>query len=278
MSERCHAKASEVRVVSTSGSVLDPIVEDLAVIWSHAVTAGLPAFLASVVEFIEALTIVLAVGVTRGWRSALLGALAGAVLLAILVLAFGPALALVPIATLQFVVGTLLLLFGLRWLHKAVLRASGVIALHDEAAIFERECRELAAAGKTQAFDFAGFVTAFKSVVLEGLEVVFIVIAVGATAGALIPATIGAALAGVVVIGAGVAVNRPLSRVPENTLKFVVGVLLSSFGTFWTGEALGVPWPGDDFALLPLAIAYVAAASVAVAVSRATHAPAQAAP
>ena len=255
--------------------MLDPIVEGLAVPWSHALSAGLPAFLASVVEFVEALTIVLAVGVTRGWRSALLGALAGAVLLALLVLAFGPALALVPIAVLQFVVGTLLLLFGLRWLHKAVLRASGVIALHDEAGIFERQCAQLGGAGQAQAFDFAGFVTAFKSVVLEGLEVVFIVIAVGATAGALVPATVGAALAGVVVIGAGVAVHRPLSRVPENTLKFVVGVLLSSFGTFWSGEALGVPWPGDDFSLLLLAFGYVVVATVAVAVSRATHAPAQ---
>jgi Ca2+/H+ antiporter, TMEM165/GDT1 family len=248
------------------------------VVWSHAVSAGLPAFLASVVEFVEALTIVLAVGVTRGWRSALLGALAGAVLLAVLVLAFGPALALVPIAILQLVVGTLLLLFGLRWLHKAVLRTSGVVALHDEAGIYERHLAQLAASGEPQPFDFAGFITAFKSVVLEGLEIVFIVIAVGATAGALIPATIGAALAGVVVIGAGVAVKAPLSRVPENTLKFVVGVLLSSFGTFWTGEALGVPWLGDDLSLVLLAVAYVAVALVAVAVSRATHTAAKAAP
>lgn len=247
-------------------------------IWSHAVSAGLPAFLASVVEFVEALTIVLAVGVTRGWRSALLGALAGTVLLAVLVLAFGPALALVPIAILQLVVGTLLLLFGLRWLHKAVLRTSGVVALHDEAGIYEHHRAQLAAGGDAQPFDFAGFITAFKSVVLEGLEIVFIVIAVGATAGALIPATIGAALAGVVVIGAGVAVKAPLSRVPENTLKFVVGVLLSSFGTFWTGEALGVPWPGDDLSLVLLAVAYVAVALVAVAVSRATHAAAKTTP
>jgi Ca2+/H+ antiporter, TMEM165/GDT1 family len=236
---------------------------------AHAVSAGLPAFLASLVEFVEALTIVLAVGVTRGWRSALLGTLAGVALLAALVIAFGPALALVPIAILQIVIGTLLLLFGLRWLRKAVLRASGVIALHDEARIFEKQHSQLAAGAGGPQFDVPGFALSFKSVVLEGLEVVFIVIAVGATAGALVPATVGAVAAGVVVIGTGVVVRNPLSRVPENTLKFVVGILLSSFGTFWSGEALGATWPGEDLSLPLLVIAYAVAAALGVVVSRA---------
>jgi uncharacterized membrane protein len=239
---------------------------------THIASAGLPAFLASLVEFVEALTIVLAVGVTRGWRSALLGSLAGAVLLAVLVLIFGPALALVPLAILQFVIGALLLLFGLRWLRKAILRVTGVVALHDEAAIFERHRAELATDTLSRRFDVPGFLTSFQAVVVEGLEVVFIVIAVGATAGALVPATIGAAAAGVVVIGTGVLANRPLSRVPENALKYIVGILLSSFGTFWTGEALGVPWPGEDFSLVLLAIGYAIAAAIGIAVSRAAFA------
>ena len=246
---------------------------------SHALSAGLPAFLASLVEFVEALTIVLAVGVTRGWRAALLGTLAGIALLAVLVIAFGPALALVPIAILQIVVGTLLLLFGLRWLRKAVLRASGVIALHDEAGIFEKQRSQLAAGATGEAqFDVPGFLLSFKSVVLEGLEVVFIVIAVGATAGALVPATVGAGAAGVVVVGTGLLVRGPLSQVPENGLKFVVGVLLSSFGTFWSGRALGAAWPGEDLSLLLLVTAYAAAAALGIAVSRASSARIEVAP
>jgi uncharacterized membrane protein len=240
--------------------------------WSHIASAGLPAFLASLVEFVEALTIVLAVGVTRGWRSALLGALGGSVLLAVLVLAFGPALALVPLAMLQLVIGILLLLFGLRWLRKAILRGAGVIALHDEDRIFEKQRSTLGSAVDLRRIDVGGFITSFKAVVLEGLEVVFIVVAVGATTDALVPATLGAAAAGVIVIGAGAFVHRPLSRVPENTLKFAVGVLLSSFGTFWTGEAFGVAWPGADLSLLSLVVAYALAAVAGIAMSRATSA------
>jgi uncharacterized membrane protein len=237
-------------------------------IWSHFATSSVSAFLASLVEFVEALTIVVAVGITRGWRSALLGALAGAVFLTVLVLIFGPALTLVPIGSLQLVVGILLVLFGLRWLRKAVLRAAGWIALHDETRAFERERSTLAAAGAGGRFDTLGFATSFKAVVLEGLEVVFIVIAVGATAGALVPATLGAALAAVLVIVAGVAVRGPLARVPENTLKFGVGLLLSAFGTFWTAEGLGATWPGDDLAIVALIGGYGIAAAIAVALAR----------
>jgi uncharacterized membrane protein len=241
--------------------------------WSQLASSALPAFLASLVEFVEALTIVLAVGVTRGWRSAWLGAVAGVVFLALLIAIFGPALALVPIGVLQVVVGVLLLFFGLRWLRKAVLRSAGVIALHDEARAYEKSRASLAgAAAGGGSFDWLGGITSFKAVVLEGLEVVFIVIAVGATAGALIPATAGAMVAGVVVVGAGFAVRGPLARVPENGLKFAVGLLLSAFGTFWTGEGLGAAWPGDDLSILGLVAGYGAAAAVAVILARGARA------
>jgi len=235
----------------------------------HLFAAALPAFLASLVEFVEALTIVLAVGVTRGWRSSLTGALAATALLAVLVLAFGPALARVPIALLQLVVGVLLLFFGLRWLRKAVLRYAGAIALHDEASIYAKQTRLLAAAaGQPERIDWIGFTTAFKSVTLEGLEVVFIVIALGATGGALVPASLGAALAGVLVIGGGLAIHRPLSTVPENTLKATVGVMLSAFGTFWTGEGMHVAWPGADLILPALVAGYAAAAALGYTIAR----------
>ena len=245
--------------------------------WSHLAATAVPAFLASLVEFVEALTIVAAVGVTRGWRSALIGAVAAAVFLAALVAIFGPALTLVPIAALQLVIGVLLLLFGLRWLRKAVLRSAGVIALHDEQHAFEKQRAALAAASAgAPRLDLLGFVTSFKAVVLEGLEVVFIVIAVGATAGALVPAAAGALLAGAIVIGAGFAVRGPLARIPENALKFVVGLLLSAFGTFWTGEGLGAAWPGEDASILGLVVAYGVAAAASLALARSQRAGQQA--
>jgi uncharacterized membrane protein len=241
--------------------------------WSLIASASVPAFLASLVEFVEALTIVLAVGVTRGWRSAGFGALAGIIFLAVLVVLLGPALALVPIAILQIVVGILLLFFGLRWLRKAVLRSAGVIAMHDETRAFEKSRASLAGAtAGGSSLDALGFATSFKAVVLEGLEVVFIVIAVGATAGALVPAIGGALLAGVVVVGAGFAVRGPLARVPENGLKFAVGLLLSAFGTFWTGEGLGAAWPGDDVSIAGLVAGYALAATIAVALARGARA------
>jgi uncharacterized membrane protein len=234
--------------------------------------AALPAFLASLVEFVEALTIVLAVGTTRGWRSAATGAVAGVALLAILVFAFGPALSRIPLGILQAVVGAMLVFFGLRWLRKAVLRYAGIIALHDEAKIYERRVGSLRADAARPGFDWVGTGTAFNAVLLEGLEVIFIVIAVGATAGALIPASLGAAAAGVVVVGAGFALRAPLARVPENSLKAIVGVMLSAFGTFWFGEGLGVVWWRDDVSLLVLVAGYIAAALLGVALARRAHA------
>lgn len=239
--------------------------------WAAVGPVVLAAFLASTVEFVEALTIVLAVGATRGWRSALTGAALGALLLAVLVALFGPALHRIPITVLQVGIGVLLLLFGLRWLRKAMLRAAGALKQHDEGAIFERERQQLAAGGQPalDRIDRIAAATTFKAVVLEGLEVVFIVIAAGAVRGMLVPASLGAAAAGVMVIGLGIAVHRPLTRVPENALKYAVGVILASFGTFWLAEGIGCKWPGEDLALLPLACGYLLASLVGVALVRA---------
>jgi len=238
--------------------------------WAHVGTVILAAFLASLVECVEALTIVLAVGTTRGWRPALTGAGAGAFVLTVLTLAAGPALQRIPLTSLQLVIGVLLLLFGLRWLLKAILRASGVIGLHDETAIY---AKEKAALARDRGGDRIALLTAFKAVILEGLEVIFIVIAVGAH-GLMVPAAAGAVLAAALVILAGFALHRPLARVPENSLKFAVGVLLSAFGVFWMGEGLGYSWPGRDLALIGLIAAVAALGLLAVAViqgSASTH-------
>ncbi len=219
---------------------------------AHALTAIASSFLASVVEVTEAYTIVLAVGLTRGWRPALIGLIAGLAILGIAVLLLGPILASIPLATLQLPIGLLLLLFGMGWLRKAVLRAAGIIPLHDEALIFEKETQALHGAR-----DSGAILTAFQGVLLEGLEVIFIVIAVGGTGNLLIPASVGAALACALVLAAGAILHRPLSRVPENSLKFVVGVMLTSFGVFWIGEALDAHWPGADFALVYIAAIFL---------------------
>lgn len=216
---------------------------------SHAIAAISSAFLASLVEVTEAYTIVLAVALSRGWRSALAGTSAALVLLALMIIAFGPLLSRVPLHALQLPIGLLLLLFGMGWLRKAILRAAGLIPLHDEGLIFEKELAALRAGSAKSLLDTGGILAAFQGVLLEGLEVVFIVIAVGVGRHLLAPASAGAALACLLVLSAGAVIHRPLSQVPENTLKFVVGVMLSSFGVFWTGEALGVPWPGADLAL-----------------------------
>jgi Ca2+/H+ antiporter, TMEM165/GDT1 family len=234
--------------------------------WAHIAPAVAAAFLASIVEFVEALTVVLAVGSVRGWRGALLGA--GAALLALLVLVaiFGPALALVPLGLLQVVVGTLLLLFGMRWLRKAILRAAGVLALHDEAGAFAEQTQAMQAAGGAgTGFDRIGFAAAFQITMLEGIEVVFIVIAVGAGGvGLMAPAALGAVAALLVVVLLGAVVRKPLSRVPENQLKFIVGVLLSAFGTFWLGEGIGLEWPGDDWSILALLLGFLGTALLCV--------------
>ena len=222
---------------------------------SSNVLLFLGTFLASAVEAVEALTIVLAVGVVRGWRSTLLGAGAAAVVLAAIVAALGPALRLIPISTLRLVVGALLLTFGLQWLRKAILRAGGYKPLHDEAAAFASGRAEAGSAAAIPAgrMDWYSFTIAFKGVLLEGLEVAFIVVGFGSTQGKLGLAAGAAAAAVVLVVAVGVAVRGPLERVPENTLKFVVGVLLTSFGIFWGGEGAGVEWPGSDLAILALA-------------------------
>jgi uncharacterized membrane protein len=210
------------------------------------------AFLASAVEMVEALTIVLGVGLVRGWRSPLIGVAAATIVLAALVAALGPALRVIPIGTLRLVVGALLLAFGLQWLRKAILRASGYTALHDEDEAFRRTRDQAAAAGDEQraGLDWYGFTVAFKGVLLEGLEVVFIVISFGSAQGRLGLAAAGAGGALVLVVVAGVLARGPLARVPENTIKFVVGLLLTSFGCFWGAEGAGVAWPGDELSLL----------------------------
>jgi uncharacterized membrane protein len=210
------------------------------------------AFLASAVEMVEALTIVLGVGVVRGWRSTLIGAGAAVVALAALVAVLGPALGHIPLNALRLVVGALLLVFGLQWLRKAILRASGYKALHDEDEAFREEREQAAGAAYDQkaGLDWYAFTVAFKGVLLEGLEVVFIVIAFGSAQGSLGLAVLGAAAAVVLVVLAGVIAHAPLSRVPENTIKFAVGLLLTSFGCFWAAEGAGVDWPGDELSLL----------------------------
>jgi Ca2+/H+ antiporter, TMEM165/GDT1 family len=232
--------------------------------WSTAAPAVTAAFLASLVEVVEAFTIVLAVAMLRGWRPAALGTIAGLAMLAGIVLLLGPLLDRVPVASLQLAVGVLLLLFGMGWLRKASLRAAGVIPLHDEDAIFAAETAELThqAHHRRRNQDWVAGVTALKAVLLEGFEVVFIVIAVGAGRGLLVPASLGALAACMLVLAIGAAVHRPLSRVPENLLKFGVGVMLSSFGVFWTGEGLGIDWPGQDLALLLFAGLFVGAGLV----------------
>ncbi len=213
----------------------------------------LGAALASAVEMVEALTIVLALGVTRGWRAPLQGAAAALAFLFVLVALLGPALAAVPIDVLRLVVGSLLLVFGLQWLRKAILRASGYKALHDEEAAFAAEVAAARAEGRTpDGADRYAFVVSFKSTLLEGLEVAFIVITLGVNQGATWLAAAGAVVALVAVGTVGALVRRPLSRVPENTLKFVVGVMLTSFGTFWAGEGVGIDWPGAEASLVAL--------------------------
>jgi uncharacterized membrane protein len=224
----------------------------------------LSAFLASGVEMVEALTIVLAVGVTRGWRSTLTGAGAAAVVLAIVVGVLGPAVSALPFDVLRIVVGGLLLVFGLQWLRKAILRASGSIARHDETAAFTRERAEAQRAGTERrgGMDWYAFTVAFKGVFLEGLEVAFIVITFGAAReGGVALAAAAAAAAFVVVAIAGAVARAPLARVPENTLKFAVGLLLTTFGVFWGAEGAGATWPGDD-AALPVILALLTAVSL----------------
>lgn len=230
------------------------------------------SFLASGVEVVEAVTIVLAVGVTRGWRSAWIGIATAALVLAALVAILGSTLQYLPIGVLRIVIGTLLLIFGLQWLRKAIMRYTGLKGLHDETAIYQREVAELSASDRPSAagrgMDWTAFTVAFKGVLLEGLEVVFIVITFGLTAGDVTPALLGSVLAAVLVTGIAVAVHKPLSQVPENSLKFVVGIMLTAFGTFWAGEGVGLTWPGEDLAILVLIAFYAISGGLLIALVR----------
>jgi uncharacterized membrane protein len=231
----------------------------------------LSAFLASAVEMVEALTIVLAVGVTRGWQPTLRGVGAAALALAAVVAVLGPAVSALPFDALRLVVGSLLLVFGLQWLRKAILRAGGYVPLHDESAIYARARDAVAReAGDTRpGMDWYAFTVAFKGVFLEGLEVAFIVITFGsARSGGIALAAAAAAAAFVIVVLAGALARAPLSRVPENTLKFVVGLLLTTFGTFWSAEGAGASWPGSDAALLAILAVMACTSLVAVRILR----------
>jgi uncharacterized membrane protein len=227
----------------------------------------LAVFAACVVESVEALTIVLAVGLTRGWAATMRGTAAGLGALAVIVVALGPALTVLPIDVLRLVVGGLLLIFGLGWLRKAILRAAGLKALHDEDAIYARQKAAAEHAGVRTGgllVDAYAFTLAFKGVLLEGLEVAFIVLTFGANQHNIPLASVGAAAAVVLVAGAGLLLRAPLARVPENTLKLAVGVMLTSFGIFWGAEGAGASWPGSDAALLVLVAFVFAVATGAI--------------
>lgn len=238
--------------------------------WAHLGTSIIASFLASLVECVEALTVVLAVGSIRGWRSALSGSAAAVVVLLIVILVVGRALTRVPLHIIQLAVGILLVLFGLRWLRKAILRSAGLIPLHDEEAAFSKNAAAMRnSTGRPVGWDKVAFGTSFNITMLEGTEVVFIVIAIGAgRTGMLLPAGLGAVAALLFVIGLGLMLNRPLAKVPENTLKFIVGVLLSAFGTFWVGEGMDLGWPGSDWSIIGLIAAYWIMASVTVPICR----------
>ena len=231
---------------------------------SHDTLLFLAVFLACAVEAVEAVTVVLAVGVTREWRSTWIGVSAALLVLTVIVAALGAALTALPIDALRLVVGGLLLVFGLQWLRKAILRASGFKELHDEEAAFDKEVAAARAAGADgRGIDGYAFTVAFKSVLLEGLEVAFIVVTVGRNQGNLALAAIAALTALAAVATAGALAHKPLSRVPENTLKYAVGVMLTGFGMFWGAEGAGAAWPGED-AALPVLIAFTFLGSLAL--------------
>lgn len=228
--------------------------------------AAIPVFLASIVEVVEAFTITLAVGVTRGWKSALLGMAAALILLVSVAWLVGPSLVdSIDEHILELVIGILLLLFGVRWLRKSVLRYGGVVAMHDEELVYRQEVADLSSGThEGSGIDWPGFFISFKGMLLEGLEIVFLVLTLGALEDALAPAVVGAVSAFVLVAIVVAFVRAPLSRVPENTLKYAVGVVITTFGIFWTTEGLGGSWPGDAVSLLPLFSAMLVVSWVAV--------------
>ncbi len=216
--------------------------------------AALAAFLASLVEFTEGLTIILASGVTRGWASALSGAAAGISLLSLLVLAFYPLLQLLPFSLgwLKSGVGLLLIIFGYGWLHKAILRTAGILSLRDEAKLYQEELQRQQSTEALKEWDWVTFVTSFKAVLLEGSEVVFIIVTLGAARATYFAASIGAAAAMFLVILLGLILHKPLTRIPENSLKLAVGIILLAFGLFWVGEGMGFNWPWGEGTILIL--------------------------
>lgn len=232
------------------------------------VAVALPAFVASLVEFAEALTIVLAVGASRGWRSALAGTAAGVVVLIFLVAAFGPALGHAPLQAIRIVLGALLCIFGLRWLRKASLRYAAAIPMGDQTLRYAHTTSQLGGRATPASMDGAGVVTALNGVVVEGLEIVFIVVAVGATSNSLGFAALGAGVAGLIVVALAIVLREPLARVPANTLKFAVGLTLASLGTLWLGEGLGIAWPSDDLSVFGIGAAYFAASAVGIGMTR----------
>jgi len=238
--------------------------------WGHLAPSVLASFLASLVEFVEALTVVLAVGATRGWRGAIGGTLLALAVLTALVIVLGPALTRLPLAWVQLGVGALLVLFGLRWLHKAILRSAGIIPLHDEAATYAKQTAALRALSPARGgWDGVAVATAFQITLLEGIEVVFIVIAVGAGGADLLQsAAIGAGAALLLVVALGLLLHRPLATIPENILKFGVGALLSGFGTFWFGEGIGVQCPNGDVSILALIGGFLLTAMAMVSLLR----------
>ena len=245
--------------------------------WTQIGTTALASFMACLVECVEALTVVLAVGAVRGWRPALLGAAAALGLLLSAVAIFGRSVTHIPLAMVQFMVGTLLLLFGLSPLRKAVRRSAGIIALHDEAATYAAQSTLLETVERpvTGRWDSLGWGAAFKIVILEGMEVVFIVLAIAANGRLLWPATAGAIAALAAVLVLGVWLHRPLQSIPENALKFAVGVMVAAFGTFWVGESLHLAWPGGDAAIPVLVAGYLLCARALVAICRARSGPAK---
>ena len=233
----------------------------------------LAVFAATAVEGVEAATIVLAAGLTRGWRSALVGVGAASLTLAAIVATLGPALTLLPIDALRLLVGALLLTFGLQWLRKAILRASGFKPLHDEEAIFAAELAAARAAGREpRGIDGYGFLISFKGVLLEGLEVAFIVVTFGSSEHNIPLAVLAAVAAGALVVAAALAVRAPLSRVPENALKYAVGVMLTAYGIFWGAEGAGARWPGGDVAILALVAFTLAISALLILAMRRRHA------
>jgi uncharacterized membrane protein len=266
--ERRILKSARLRTLNfrNGGSEMDlSLGHEATRLWTTLVAS----FLASLVECVEALTVVLAVGGVRGWPGALAGAATALGVLAGIVAAVGPALTRIPLHLVQLVVGAMILLFGMRWLRKAILRSAGLIALHNEQAAYAKNTAALRGAGVARGWDRLAFAVAFNITMLEGTEVVFIVIALGAGGrGLMWTASLGAIAALLTISALGVALHRPLARVPENTLKFVVGVLLSAFGTFWVGEGAGTVWPGNDLAVPALMAAYLVIALCLVPVCR----------